>query len=76
MTNSTSKMSRRLCENDLLGFPRRDGGEYEVNPVGKSNISPWNYRKGDEGKRCPENTSSHAELEFYLPVVATQLRVI
>ena len=49
------------------------GVKYEVNPLGESDIFPWNDRNGViEGKRGPEKTSSHAELEsFYL--VATQL---
>jgi hypothetical protein len=53
-------------------FEWRDGAKYEVNPVGESDISCWNYGNGAiEGKRSPEKTSSHTELEFYL--VATQL---
>ena len=59
-----------LCRNgDTVGM------KYEVDPLSKSDIFPWNDRDGVvKGKRSPEKTSSHAELEFYL--IATQLSVI
>ena len=51
----------------LRSFLWRDGGKYEVDLFGKSNISLGSYRNGKiEGKRNPEKTLSHVELELYL----------
>lgn len=66
---------KKVVRERFRSFLWWDGGKYEVNPVGKSGISRWNYRNGAiERKRSPEKTSNHAELELYL--VATQLKVI
>ena len=64
---SDLKNVKEVVREQFRSFHWRDGGKYEVNPVGKGDISHWNYRNGAiEGKRRPKKTSSHAELEFYL----------
>lgn len=69
MSNLTSRMSRRLWKNDLRSFQWRDGGN--MRSILSTNVISlfWSYRNGAiEGKRSPEKTWSHVELEFYLVV--------